>query len=160
MADSDSLDIFISYGREPEIIHFVKQLKRDLEGNGFSVWLDQENIPSGSDWHGAIGTGLHNCKVLIPVVTKKYITSRYCVNELYTADGDRKIIYPIMYEDVDFESTETGRGVKFVVSSINWTMFRPSDDYAASLTKLVHGLKKKCKKEFQNFSQCGSSLQT
>ena len=81
--------IFISYGREVHVTNFVKQLKRDLEANNFSVWLDMESIPSGSDWHGAIGTGLQECTAIIPIITKKYMESRFCMNELYTADGDK-----------------------------------------------------------------------
>ena len=48
-------EIFVSYGREPEVSAFVKKLKLDLEALGFSVWLDTDDIPAGSDWHGAIG---------------------------------------------------------------------------------------------------------
>ena len=29
-------DIFLSYGREPEVIYFVQKLKQDLEGRGYS----------------------------------------------------------------------------------------------------------------------------
>ena len=149
MADSTSTEveekeIFISYGREPEVNSFVRQVKRDLEEMGFTVWLDLEDIPAGSDWHGAIGTGLHKCRVIIPIITRKYIGSRYCINELYTADGDKKLIFPIVFEDVEFSDTETGRGVKFVISSINWTMCRPGvDDYSSSIQKLVQGMKEK-----------------
>ena len=32
----------------------------------------------GSDWHGAVGTGLFKCRALIAVITNKYITSHYC----------------------------------------------------------------------------------
>ena len=136
--------IFISYGRETDVTNFVKQLKRDLEANDFSVWLDMESIPSGSDWHGAIGTGLQECTAIIPIITKKYIESRFCMNELYTADGDKKLIFPIMYEDVDLASTEGGRALKFIVSGINWTMFRPGrDNYSDSLQKLIKGMKEK-----------------
>ena len=89
-------EIFISYGREEEAQAFVVQLKHDLEKNGFTVWLDMEDITAGktllscdadspslsllpgSDWHAAIGTGLYHCKALIAVITKKYILSRYC----------------------------------------------------------------------------------
>ena len=138
--------VFISYGREIDTKYFVKQLKRDLEANGYSVWLDLESIPSGSDWHGAIGTGLHECRAFIPVITQKYIGSRYCMNELYTADGDGKLLFPIMYEDVDFVSTEAGRALKFIVSGINWTMFRPGmDDYNSSLQKIVQGMNQRLK---------------
>ena len=73
-------------------------------------------------------------QAIIPVITQKYIGSRFCIKELYTADGDKKCIFPVIYEDVDFDSTDTGKGVKFVISSINWTMFRPGrDDYDKSL---------------------------
>ena len=52
--DKTAHNVFISYGRETDVTSFVKQLKKDLEANGYTVWLDLESIPSGSDWHGAI----------------------------------------------------------------------------------------------------------
>lgn len=55
-------DIFLSYGREPAVIQFVKQLKQDLEMNGFTLWLDVEDIRSGTDWRAEIGSGLDNSK--------------------------------------------------------------------------------------------------
>ena len=66
------------------------------------------------------------------------------MNELYTADSDKKQIFPIMYEDVDLASTEGGRALKFIVSGINWTMFRPGkDNYSVSLQNLIKGMKLK-----------------
>ena len=142
--ETEKNSIFISYGREVDVSYFVRQLKRDLEANGYAVWLDMESIPSGSDWHGAIGTGLQECSAIIPIITQKYISSRFCMNELYTADGDKKAIFPIMYEDVDFVSTEAGRALKFIISGINWTMFRPGkEEYSDSLQKLIKGMKEK-----------------
>ena len=35
-------ELFLSYGREPEVVSFVTQLKHDLERSGFTVWLDTE----------------------------------------------------------------------------------------------------------------------
>ena len=138
-------DIFLSYGREEQDIQrFVLKLKHDLEKNGFSVWLDMEDIPAGSDWHAAIGTGLHNCSALLALITNKYISSRYCASELYTADSDKKHVFPLIIEEVDFESTERGRGVKYVVSGINWVYFRQGkDDYFSSLLKLMQGMREK-----------------
>ena len=47
-----------------------------------------------------------------------------------------------MYEDVDFNSIEGGLGVKFVISSVNWTMCRPGlDDYNNSMSKLMQGMR-------------------
>lgn len=136
--------IFISYGREEDVTKFVLQLKHDLETSGYPVWLDLESIPAGSDWHGAIGTALQECSAIIPIVTQKYLGSRYCMNELYTADAEKKAIFPIVYEDVDLTSTEAGRGLKYIISGINWTMFRPGkDDYGDSLQKLIKGISEK-----------------
>lgn len=141
-------ELFLSYGREPEVCAFVAQLKHDLERSGFTVWLDTEDIPSGCDWHGAIGGGLHDCRALIAVITGRYITSRYCTSELYTADGDQKLIFPVIFEDVDFGATDKAKGVKYVISGINWTMFRPNvDNYQASLGKLIQGMREKGKTE-------------
>ena len=104
--------------------------------------MDIDDIPAGSDWHGAIGTALHNCRAIIVVITQKYLGSRYGSNEMYQANSDQKAIFPVFLQDVDFGITETSRGVKYVISGINWTMFRPNiDDYNASLTKLIGGLK-------------------
>lgn len=51
-----------------------------------------------------------------------------------------------MYEDVDFGTIEGGQGIKFVVSSVNWTMCRPElDDYNNSISKLIQGMKEKGK---------------
>ena len=137
-------EIFLSYGREVEVVNFVTQLKHDLEKSGFSVWLDTEDIPAGCDWHGAIGTGLDLCKALIAVITPRYIESRYCTGELYTADGDQKLIFPVIFEDVDFSSSEKARGVKYTISAFNWTMFRPRlDVYESSLAKLMSGMRGK-----------------
>ena len=122
------------------------------------MWLDCDNISSGSDWHGAIGTALDNCKALIPVISNKYIHSRFCKGELYTADGDRKMIFPVFVEDVDLSASEISRGVKFIVSGINWSLFRSGlDDYTTSLSSLVQGMKEKgvylaCKRVIANFS--------
>lgn len=79
----EAKELFISYGRDQIVTTFVQKLRTDLERVGFSVWLDSYDIPAGSDWHGAIGAGLSGCKAILPVLTNKYINSRYCVNEVW-----------------------------------------------------------------------------
>ena len=140
--DKAARKVFISYGREPEVSDFVKKLKKDLEAKGYTVWLDVESIHSGSDWRGAIGTGVHKCASFIPIITQKYVKSDYCKNELYAADRGKKCIFPIIYQEVDWDSSEGGRAVNLIVNGINWSMFRPGqDDYSESLKCLVDGMK-------------------
>ena len=142
-SDRSRKDIFISYGREDEVKDFVTKLKLYLEGRRLSTWLDSTDIPSGSDWHAEIGVGLQNCRALIAIITKKYISSKFCKKELYGANTDGKKIFPIIYEDFDLgASGDLGAGVKYVIGDINWTFFRKGkDNFDESLAKLIDGLK-------------------
>ena len=143
MAVQRAKDVFISYGREEGVRKFVKQLKADLEANGVSVWLDADDIPTGSDFHIEIGVALKSCRALIPVLTKKYVHSRYCKGELYVANGENKVLLPVIYED-GWDEGEEGAGVNYIVAAYNWAFFRPDmDDHKTSLDKLVHGIKLK-----------------
>ena len=65
-------EVFLSYGREPEVSAFVKQLKGDIETRGISVWLDTDDIPAGSDWHGAIGRTLSLYTILTLALSHRY----------------------------------------------------------------------------------------
>lgn len=75
---SSGKEIFVSYGREPEVSAFVKKLKLDMEARGFSVWLDTDDIPAGSDWHGAIGILKHilNMYSRLVIVLQALLCSR------------------------------------------------------------------------------------
>ena len=129
-------DIFISYGREPEVIQFVTRLKRDLEENYFTVSSD---TPPGSD------DAVLHCRVLIAVITNKYVNSFYCPSELFTANKENKKIYFVMLENVDFGASEAARGVQYIIAKTNWAtsfMFRSGvDDYGASLSRLIQAIK-------------------
>ena len=74
--------IFISYGREPGVSDFVQQMKRDMESNGFTVWLDTNDIPWGTNWRGEISKGVSECQAFVPVLTEKYLRSSYCNKEV------------------------------------------------------------------------------
>ena len=111
-----------------------------------SVWLDSEDISSGSDWHGAISTALDQCLAIIPVMTNKYVGSRFCKGELYTADTNGKLHFPVFQEDVDLSVSEVSRGVKYIIAGINWTFFRSGvDDFGTAFAKLLQGMKEKGK---------------
>lgn len=142
-AASTTKDIFLSYGREESTTPFVTRLKADLEQEGYSVWVDTADIPSGSDWHTAIGQALQNCKALVALITRKYIKSKFCKNELFMYDSTHKPIFPVFLEEVNFDSHEEA-GVLYVISSINWIMATGGlAAYDNALAKLLEGMKKK-----------------
>ena len=95
----------------------------------------------GRGWRGVIGSGVHSCKGLIAVITKEYINSDNCTNELDEAANKKKKIFPIRFEDVDLDQSEKSRGVKLIIGPIQWSSFRPEvDNYDSFLSKLVQGL--------------------
>ena len=148
MASKDKVpkEVFLSYGRDPQHVNgFVKKLKADLEAAGISVWLDKEGIDVGSDWHNEIGDGVHECRALLCVLTNKYINSRNCRGELFLANEKKKLIYPVLYEDIDWDKDSNWRGVGYVVNSFNRADFRPSVHYQVAVKKLIEAMKRQGK---------------
>ena len=47
--------IFMSYGREQNVTPWVRRLKKEIESKGYSVWMDEESIGSGTNWLFEIG---------------------------------------------------------------------------------------------------------
>ena len=139
-------NVFISYGREPEVVQFVTKLKHELEENRFSVFAE---VPPGSSWYGDAGTAIRNCRALIAIITKKYLTTPYCSSELYTADKEGKKLYFAFLEDIDYGASDPARAVQYLVSKTNWTtsfMFKTGvNDYGTSLGNLIKALKGKTK---------------
>ena len=141
-------DVFISYDREDTVKEFVRKLKRGLEGAQLSVWLDKEDIPAGTEKPVlAIGIALRDCKALVVVVTKKYISSSFCKSELCVACETKKPVFPVIREegwDVSPQQPvfkECTEGVKYMKATSNCVSFLPSDDYGAALQKLTAGLR-------------------
>ena len=143
-----SKDLFVSYSREDTVKEFVRKLKRDLERAQLSVWLDVEDIPAGTEEPVALAiafSALSNCKALIAILTKNYISSTFCKGELYFASCNQKPIFPVVREegwDTAVVSTECSEGVKYMKATCNWVSFLPSDDDGAALRELVQNVSK------------------
>ena len=134
-------NIFISYDREPEVLQFVTKLKHDLEENRFTVVMAV--ILPGSQWYGDVATVVRNCRNVVAVVTNKYVNSPYGSSELFAADRDGKEIYPVILEDVNYGTSETARGVQYILTKTNGSTFmfrRGVDDYATSLGRMIKKL--------------------
>ena len=143
-----SKDLFLSYSREDTVKEFVRKLKRDLERARLSVWLDVEDIPAGTEESLAVAiafTALSNCKALIGVLTKNYISSRFCKSELYFGRCTQKPIFPVVREpgwDEEVVSEECSKGVKYMKAACTLVRFLPSDDYGAALQELLENVSK------------------
>ncbi len=96
----------------------VEELKSQLENAGYTVWLDQQDIPGGSDWHRVIGEAVKSCRALIALINSKYLSSVHCKNELYMANSCSKPLLPVLLEG----NTIDDPGVQYAISSLNWIM--------------------------------------
>ena len=143
-------EVFLSYGHESEVDKFVTQLKSDLESAGISVWRDAEDITVSDDWINSVADGVHECRALLCVLTKKYVnSSETCKCELDVAKEKKKNIFPVLYEDINWDESENAKGVHFHLTHTQRVDFRKGKanfkgkDYKEALQKLLEGMKKK-----------------
>ena len=68
-------NIFMSYSRRE--VGFVDDLTHRLETAGFNVWLDYRKLIPGTPWAEQIEKGLKDAEVILLVVSKESIASKY-----------------------------------------------------------------------------------
>lgn len=88
--------VFVCYAREDET--FVLTLAANLKDRGLDVWLDQWNIPAGTDWDMAIDDALYDCTTFLIVLSPAAVRSREVRGELRTALDENKTIIPVLYK--------------------------------------------------------------
>ena len=150
-----SPEVFISYVREEDaLVQFSKKVQGSLEEAGLVVWRDESTNHSYEER----AETLSNCHYLVCIVTKSYITSVWCKNELlkvYMAMGAEEdtLIVPLVFEsvdwdvdfnDVDVEGRFQAESVRFLFSSPFWTLCRRGkDDYNTAMQRVIAQVKKK-----------------
>ncbi len=79
----------------------AQRVKKVLEDNGFSCWLDNDNIPAGADFVTKIAEAMRNCDVVVVLVSKNSQTSDWVRKEVTTASSQKKLIIPYMLQDFE-----------------------------------------------------------
>ena len=96
---------------------------------------------SGDNFEDTVAKCLRNSTCLVAVMTGAYVTSSYCSNELCVANSDSKPVFPVVFEDFDFEQSEKSTGdkvIRDVIGGLCWSYFRPIvDSYAGSPSWLM-----------------------
>lgn len=92
-------DVFISYSRRDE--EAVKQIIKSLTRRGIEVWIDKEDIGTGSRWDMQIQEGINNCKKVLVMLSKASIVSQNVGDEWGYAIEKSKHIIPVLLEDCD-----------------------------------------------------------
>ena len=94
--EGDEDYIFISYKHED--VDTVSKIICDLNERGYRIWYD-EGLHGGKNFVDEIAQRIINCGVFFSFLSKNYITSDYCKNELHYAFTKGKTVVPIMLDD-------------------------------------------------------------
>ena len=86
-------DIFLSYSRKDHAS--AEKLKQRIEGLGYSVWMDVEDLRGGDLWRRQIVEGIEHCRLYIILLSAHSIESDNVRRELDLARAKRVPILPV-----------------------------------------------------------------
>ncbi|KAJ4980313.1 hypothetical protein NE237_031150 [Protea cynaroides] len=105
MAASDdccNYQVFISYRWEDTGNTFTGFLHSELKRERIDVFIDIENLPRGEEMLPKLFQGIESSKISIPIISKGYTDSKWCLIELakmvecYKSRGQK--ILPIFFD--------------------------------------------------------------
>lgn len=122
--------IFVSY--DPKDRSFARRLTRSLEDVGVDVWIDLDDIPSGTKASRAVQDGLQSSDLLIVVITPDSMRSNEVEDEWqYFLDRGKPVV-PVHLKPTD---------IHFQLSRIQYIEFH-NRNYVASLRELFGELRR------------------
>lgn len=90
--------IFLSYSREN--LKAAKTLGDSLQKLGITVWQDVSGIPGGAQWRDSLVEALGKSDILVFLMTKESLESKWVRRELEFADGKGIPIMPVVIGDI------------------------------------------------------------
>ena len=93
--------VFLSYAREDMVA--ADQFVRALEAEGLSVWIDRQDIQSGS-WKERVTEGLRQARAMVVLLTLKSLNSRAVRKELAFAAKKNVPIIPVQLQEINEDS--------------------------------------------------------
>ncbi len=106
---SKSPDVFLSYSHNDAGI--VEKIAAGLESEGFSCWIDSDNLRHDDDFHILIQEGIRNCLVFISFLSESYVNKEYCQREFALARDEGKSIVSLTIDSV---SKSTNRNAAYM----------------------------------------------
>lgn len=88
--------ILISYVRAEAAQHALN-LKQELLRMNFSVYLDIDEIKTGSDWQDALNYAVSECHLFVPLISPMYGKTQWTNREVKLADVLHKVIIPVNF---------------------------------------------------------------
>lgn len=131
-----NMKIFISHASRD--LTFARCLATDIMEKGYDVFLDDWSIDLGENIINKINEGLEESQILIPIISKHFLGSVFCLDEwtsfyMRFAKIRKESILPLIIDDSDIPP---------IMSAIKY--FRTQDGYSYQkfLSQLINALKK------------------
>ena len=86
--------VFVSFSHEDE--PFVAELTAKLAEAHITHFKADRDIRPASDWGEAIWDAIRVCRVFLPILTPRFITSRWCDLEGGAACASKKTVLPVL----------------------------------------------------------------
>jgi len=138
-AKKRKINLFISYTHKDNTNDFARRLSEDLKRQGWETFLDTGNITIGDALPQHIAQGIKNCDGMIIIYTKNYCSSDWCPKELDYAVDQKKQLYPLKRQNIEYER---GSSVAWHLSRLLYHNFYDEESYAESLRQLISAIKK------------------
>lgn len=97
MANEKQRKTFLSYSRASK--DFAVKLAKELKTEGFSVWLDQLDIPAGARWDVEVEKALEESEIFMIIMTPGSISSENVRDEIGYAIDNGKHFLPVLLEN-------------------------------------------------------------
>jgi Uncharacterized protein conserved in bacteria len=91
--------VFLSYSRRDE--ETVFKIRKSLERRGIDVWIDQDDIGTGSRWDIQIEQGIQESRIILVVLSPASVESPNVGDEWSYALDKGKHIIPVMLEQCE-----------------------------------------------------------
>lgn len=133
------INLFISYAWEDSTNDFVVKLQKDLTKEGFKeVFLDKVSILAGDNIQHTLSKELCKANGIIAVDSEQYRVSKWCDNELLTAERKGKQIFPVRRTKEKYSDN-----LDRAIGALKWVDFTDDDKYNDSFQSLIAGIRKK-----------------
>ena len=109
-------EIFLSHSHLDK--EFATALTSGLQGHGFEVWIDRQDLQAGDAWRAAISHAISECAAFLVILSPNCVASNNVVKELSIAESKNRHIVPIMYQ-----TCEIPDAMEYQLAGLQWIDF-------------------------------------
>ena len=91
--------VFISYSKKD--ILYAEKLVNALRREGFNPWVDIDELGVGTHWQVRLHEQINTCDAYILIMSRNAKASNWVPDELVTAKGKNKPIFPVLLDDTE-----------------------------------------------------------